>query len=74
MKVKWKEGISASYEMMLMDSYPKDFKSSDFDKNYEGEVIGSNRSFWGDTYLTVTCDDGKIRDVEKGIVTTIKEK
>jgi hypothetical protein len=31
---------------------------------YGGEIIGTSRSFWGTTYLTIACDDGKIRTID----------
>jgi hypothetical protein len=64
MKVKWTEQMSASRAMMLYDMYP-DANACDFDKDYEGEVIGTVKSFFGITYLVVACTDNKIREVDK---------
>ena len=63
MRVKWTEFASASFIMNVYDMYP-DANSSDFDKEFEGEVIGTNKNIWGNTYLVVVCLDNKIREVE----------
>lgn len=72
MRVKWTEFISASYFESIQNMYPE-ADSTDFDKDYEGEVIGTTRSFWGTVYLTIMCDDGKVRDVEASRVTKINQ-
>lgn len=70
-KVKWTEQLSASQAMMIADSYPE-ANFHDFDKKYEGEVIGTNRSLLGTSYLVVACTDNKVREVEISKVTIIE--
>ncbi len=72
MKVKWTEQISASYFENIQSMFPDEAMPSDFDKDYEGEIIGTNKSFWGTTYLVVFCDDGQIRECEASNATIIK--
>lgn len=36
---------------------------------YEGEIIGTNSSFWYGETITVACTDGKIRTVTANKVT-----
>ena len=62
MKVKWTEYVSGSFMENVWSWYP-DANSNDFDKHYEGEIIGTNSSFWYGETLTVGCTDGKIRTV-----------
>lgn len=50
-----------------LDTIPEEYWGEDLfllDKEYKGEVIGTTKSFWGTTYLTVMCDDGVVREVE----------
>ncbi len=63
MTVTWTEGGKAATLEYAASTYPTEFDPDDFDKAYEGTVIGSTRSFWGFVYLTVACTDGKIREV-----------
>jgi hypothetical protein len=72
MKVKWTERMSASHWENVQGMFPDEADPSDFDNEREGEVIGSNKSFWGDTYLVVACTDDKIREVEMKNVRIIK--
>lgn len=74
MKVQWTEGLSASQYESISNWFPKDFNPCDFDKDYEGDVIGTNRSFCGTTYLTIACSDGKIRNVESSKVIIIRKE
>lgn len=64
MTVKWTEGGSAASMEYAASTYPTEFDPDDFDKKYEGEVIGTNKNFWGFTYLVVACTDGAVREVE----------
>ncbi len=74
MHVKWTERMSLrafeNFRGMLSD----EADPSDFDKEREGEVLGVTRSFWGDTYLTVACNDGRVRDVLKTEVKILADK
>ena len=59
-KVKWTE-------VMPLHKIPEQYWGEDLsklDKNYEGQVIGTTKSFWGKTYLTIACSDGRVRDVD----------
>ena len=59
MKVKWKEYARLS-------SIPECYWEEDLsvlDNEFEGEVIGTTRSFLGGTYLVVACTDKQIREV-----------
>lgn len=71
MRVKWTEQISASFLETIYNWYPE-ANSIDFDKEYEGEVIGSNKSFWGGTNLVVACLDNNVREVCIDSVKVIK--
>ena len=69
MKVKW------TWERPL-HTIPEEYWGEDLtklDKHYQGEVIGTTKSFWGTTYLTVMCDDGQVREVEINKVKQIKD-
>lgn len=60
MRVAWTEFASLS-------SIPEMYWGEDLsklDRDHQGEVIGSVKSFWGTTYLVVACDDGEIREVD----------
>jgi len=58
MRCKWTEIFDpVGYEEMIFDGEAQTFE-------YEGEIIGTERSFWGDTYLVVACDDNKVRTIE----------
>lgn len=64
-KVKWTE-------YMPLNKIPEMYWGEDLslmDRDYEGQVIGTTKSFWGTTYLTVACTDGKIREVNINNVT-----
>ena len=54
--------MTATVAMNLYDTYPE-LNACDFDKTYEGEVIGTVKSFWGVVSLVVVCADKKIREV-----------
>lgn len=71
-RVKWTEGISASHFENVRGMFPDEADPHDFDRNYEGVVIGNTRSFWGDVYLTIACTDGSIRSVHTSKVEIIK--
>lgn len=71
MKVRWTEQISVSRMMSIWETYPE-ANSHDFDENYEGEVIGTTKNIWGNTFLSVACTDGKIRDCEQSLATVIE--
>ena len=60
MRVSWTEQKIPN--TLELDWYP-DTDWSEMDKKYFGEVIGTNKSFFGYTYLVVACDDGKIREI-----------
>lgn len=62
MRVKWIEQVSAAFAMELYNQYP-DANACDFDKTREGVIVGTTKSFWGTTYLTVACNDGIVREV-----------
>lgn len=47
----------------IINSYPE-ANLNDFDKHYQGDIIGSNKDFFGTTYLLVACDDGKVRECD----------
>lgn len=65
MKVTWIENnMSVAMFEDCNSLYGPDVCMSDFDIYREGEVVGSNKSFWGSTYLVVACNDDKIREVE----------
>jgi hypothetical protein len=70
MKVRWTKHIGFFQFSLISDRYPE-ADSRDFDKHYEGEVIGSNKDIFGDTYLLVKCTDGKIRECEINKATVI---
>lgn len=59
-KVKWTKQASASFMENAWSWYP-DANSFDFDKEYEGEVIGVTGLIV--TYLIVACTDNKVRKV-----------
>jgi hypothetical protein len=71
MKVKWTECYTPSD--IELDWFP-DEDWSECDKHYEGEVIGTNHSFWHGNTVTVACSDGKIRSVSIKQVGVVKEK
>jgi hypothetical protein len=68
-RVTWKDQVIS--DAMFEDFYQdKDFNPDDqFIQRY-GEVLGVSRGFFGNTYLTVACEDGKIRTIEEDNVTT----
>lgn len=69
MIVKW------TYHRPL-HTIPEEYWGEDlslFDQDHSGEVIGTTRNFWGDVFLTVACDDGKIRDCKSDLATIVKE-
>jgi hypothetical protein len=66
MRVKWKY-------VRPLHTIPEMYWSEDLsllDVDYEGDVIGTTKSFWGTTYLTVACDDGKVREcpIRKAVI------
>jgi hypothetical protein len=67
MTVKWTEQISAYQLEMIWNWYP-DANGFDFDSHYEGEIIGTNQSFWYGSTLTVMCTDGKVRTINSELV------
>lgn len=69
MRVSWTEYYTPND--VELDWYP-DAHWDEMDKHYSGELIGSCRNIWGYTYLTVACDDGRVRDVEISKVTVKK--
>jgi hypothetical protein len=70
MRVRWTKMLSASAAMRIYESYPE-ANACDFDIDYEGEVIGTTKSFWGATYLVVALDDGRIMEVDIDIAKQI---
>lgn len=71
MRIRWVEHkIPNDIEL---DWYP-DADWSLMDRHYEGEVIGVSKSFWGTTYLSVACDDGKIRECKQAEAKIIKNE
>lgn len=62
-RVKWTVQPDMSYMETIMGWYPE-VDTRDFDKHYEGDVIGTNTTLLGYTYLIVACTDNKIREVE----------
>lgn len=60
MRVKWIEQISASQAMLIYDMFPE-ANSVDFDKTYEGEVVGNGDNLFIGSYFLVHCTDGEIR-------------
>jgi hypothetical protein len=63
MRVKWIEQISAYRAELIYDMYPE-ANACDFDKHYEGDIIGTNRNIFGTSFLIIACTDGKIRECE----------
>jgi hypothetical protein len=58
MKVKWTE-------IRPLHSIPEEYWGEDLsllDKEYKGDIIGTTKNFWGNTFLTVLCDDGRVRE------------
>lgn len=54
-------------EIMPLHKIPEMYWGEDLtllDRQYNGEVIGTTKGFWGTTYLVVSCSDGNIREVE----------
>jgi hypothetical protein len=69
MRVKWTQ-----YMRLSINSIPEMYWGEDlsqFVNDYEGEVIGTTRSFFGDTYLVVACTDGQVREVNIRNVKTL---
>jgi hypothetical protein len=71
MKVKWIEQMSSDYALRVLEMYP-DANLSDFDKEYEGEVIGATESFMNGTNLIIGCSDGKIRQCPIDLAKVVK--
>ena len=58
--VKWTESPNLS-------NIPECYWDEDLlqlDRNYEGKVIDTVKSFWGTTYFVVLCSDNKIREID----------
>jgi hypothetical protein len=69
MRVKWTE-------YMPLSRIPEAYWDQDLtvlDSNYIGDVIGTTRSFWGESFLIVACTDGNIREVNINNVKIVKE-
>lgn len=60
MRVKFVEECNIN---SIPEIYWNDINFSDFDKSYSGDLVGTTKSFWGDTYAQVLCDDGKLREI-----------
>lgn len=60
--VKWKEHMPISLQENMMNWCPDDYNPNDFVVHQRGQVIATTRGIFGDTYFTVLCDDGKIRE------------
>lgn len=70
MRVKWREYISLP-DYGGQDAY-EGLKPEDLRNDYEGEVIGTNSSFWHGETLTVACTDNKVRTVAQDKVKILK--
>ncbi len=73
-KIQWIDRMSILFYKNVQGMFPDDFDPSDFDREQSGYVIGVTRDFFGTIYLTVCCDDSKIRTVEQSKVTVIPDK
>ena len=70
MKVKWSEAIDIPD--WCVEEVLNNAESVDWSNHYEGEVIGTNSSFWHGETITVACNDGMIRTVNVDKVTIIR--
>jgi len=57
MRVKWGKFID------VPEIYWNENNAQNEYIEYEGEIIGTSRTLFGNQYLIIACSDGKIREV-----------